>query len=66
MELILKILAAILLGIAAYFYSNGETDRTFAAVIVAICTYFVSMRLGAKERLNTAAEAAKPVDEVDE
>jgi len=66
MEIGLKIFAVVLLGAAAYFYSNGETDRTFASVIVAICSYFVSVRFGAKQRLNAAAETAKPIDEVDE
>ena len=66
MEIGLKIFAVVLLGISVYFYSNGETDRTFAAVIVAICSYFVSMRFGAKARLDAAVETTEKADEVDE
>jgi len=61
-ELILKIIAAVLIGAAVYFYNSGQSDYTFAAAAVGICAFFLSMRIAIKKRLNAAAEST-PNDE---
>ncbi|MBX7055766.1 MAG: hypothetical protein K1X36_12495 [Pyrinomonadaceae bacterium] len=62
MELASKVLAVILLGVAAYFYSAGESDYAFAAAVVGICSFFLSMRFAIKRRL-AAAETSGIKDE---
>ena len=62
MEIGLKILAAVLIGTAVYFYNIGQADYTFAAAAVGICAFFLSMRFAIKERLNAAAETEKEND----
>lgn len=61
MEFGLKILAVILLGVAAYFYSAGQSDYTFGAAVVGLCSFFLSMRFAIKRRL-AAVEAANDSD----
>jgi hypothetical protein len=51
MELLLKIVAVALLGAAAYFYSTGDPDWTFAGVVLAACSFFLSMRFRLKKQM---------------
>jgi len=52
MELILNILAVALVGAAAYFYfGGGDWDRIFACLVLASCSFFLSMRFRIKKRL---------------
>ena len=53
MELGFQILAAILAGIAGYFYWNGDSDRTLVTIIFAACSFFISYRFRLKSRLAT-------------
>ncbi|MBP6003435.1 MAG: hypothetical protein KA746_08390 [Pyrinomonadaceae bacterium] len=62
MEIGLKALAVVLLGIAAYFYSTGQSDYTLAAAAFGICAFFLSMRFAIKRRL-AAADASKTSEE---
>lgn len=54
---IFQITAVILLGVAAYFLWLGNTDGTFAALVLSGCAYFLGLRFQIKERLKTRAEA---------
>lgn len=65
MEIALKILAAVLIGAAAYFYSEGRSDWTFAAAVFGICAFFLSMRFAIKKRLSAAAADAQKNDEIE-
>ena len=62
MEIGLKILAAVLIGAAVYFYNSGQSDYTFAAATVGICAFFLSMRIAIKKRLSAAAESEPEED----
>ena len=62
MEFGFKILAVVLLGVAAYFYSAGQPDYTFGAAVVGICSFFLSMRFAIKRRL-AAVETSENNDE---
>lgn len=62
MEIGLKMLAAVLIGAAVYFYNIGQSDYTFAAAAVGICAFFLSMRFAIKKRLNEAAETEPDED----
>lgn len=55
-ELIFKIVAAILMVIAAVFYYQQNWDAVFASVVVGICAFFLSIRFEAKARVREAEE----------
>ncbi len=57
MEIGLKILAAVLIGAAVYFYNIGQSEYTFAAAAVGVCAFFMSMRFAIKKRLTATAES---------
>lgn len=59
MELGFQILAVILAGVVAYFYWNGESEKTLVTAIFAACSFFISYRFRLKSRL----DANKPKDE---
>lgn len=48
---IFQILAVILAGVAAYFLWADNWDGTFVAVVLAISSFFLSMRFQIKARL---------------
>jgi predicted membrane protein len=52
MERFFQILAVILGGVAAYFLWQGNADYTFAAVVFAAVSFFISMRFQIRERLD--------------
>ncbi len=51
MERIFQILAVILIGVAAYFFWQGNTDRAFVAAVLGAVAFFLSVRFQVKERL---------------
>ena len=51
MIIFLQILAAILAGIAAYFLWTENKDGVFVALVLAACSFFLSIRFQAKARL---------------
>jgi hypothetical protein len=52
MERLFQILAVILGGVAAYFLWQGNADYTFAAVVFAAVSFFLSLRFQIKDRLS--------------
>ena len=50
MDRIFQVVAAILIGFAAYFLWIGNTDGAFVAAVVGCVAYFLSIRSQAKER----------------
>jgi hypothetical protein len=56
MELALKIIAAVFVVAAAYFYSIDEKDWVFACVVLGACSFFLSFRYGIKRRMAARAE----------
>ena len=47
-----QIVAVILAGIAAYFLCLENKDGVFVAIVLAACSFFISIRFQAKERLD--------------
>ena len=52
MELIFKILAVILAGVAAYFLWQGSADRAFVTAVFGAVSFFLSVRFQVKGRLD--------------
>lgn len=52
MERFFQILAVILAGVAAYFLWQGNADRAFVAAIFGAVSFFLSVRVQVKGRLN--------------
>jgi hypothetical protein len=50
-ERIFQISAVILVGIAAYFLWTENKDGIFVSIVLAACSFFMSIRFQAKERL---------------
>lgn len=48
----LKIAAVILLGIAAYFWFNGNNDIAFVTGVAGAVSFFLSVRFGSKTRVD--------------
>ena len=61
MEIGFQIIAVILAGVAAFFYWNGESDRTFVAAIFAACSWFLAYRFRIKSRLATSNTESKDI-----
>lgn len=53
MERIFQITAVILIGVAAYFLWQGNTDGTFIAAVLGAAAFFLSVRFQVKERLKS-------------
>ena len=51
MEIVFKILAVILAGVAAYFLWQGNADRAFVSAVFGAVSFFLSVRFQVKERL---------------
>ncbi len=51
----LRVLAVALLAAAVYFYRADETDRVFASVVLAACSYFFSLRFSFKRKIEERA-----------
>lgn len=52
MELVFKVLAVILAGIAAYFLWNGNSENAFVSAVFGAISFFLSVRFQVKNRLN--------------
>ncbi|HEY8563689.1 MAG TPA: hypothetical protein VIL74_25140 [Pyrinomonadaceae bacterium] len=63
MERFFQILAVILAGVAAYFLWQGHADRAFAAAVFGAVSFFLSVRVQVKGRLNER-EAAREEEEM--
>lgn len=50
-ERIFQILAAILTAIAAYFFWMENKDGVFVSLVLAACSFFISIRFQAKARI---------------
>jgi Ca2+/Na+ antiporter len=61
-ELLFKILAVILFGVAAFFLWRNNLEWAFAAAVLCACAYFLSMRFQIKARLHER----KPPEEAEE
>jgi hypothetical protein len=48
-QVVFYLLAAALLGAAAYFYSTDESDRAFASAVLAACSFFLGLRFRLKK-----------------
>ena len=59
---IFQILAAILAGVALFFWWRDNTDWAFASGVCAAASYFLAMRFQMKARVN-AADAEKEREE---
>lgn len=61
MELVFRILAVILIGIAAYFLwqKNGET--AFVSAVLGAVAFFLSLRFQVKERLKKEEETRSKI-----
>lgn len=56
---IFQVLAVILAGIAAWFFWKDNTDGVFAAAVLGVVSFFLSLRFQVKARLKER-EAARP------
>jgi len=63
MDIAFKILAVILAGVAAYFLWQGNGDRAFVAAVFGAVSFFLSVRVQVKRRLNER-EAAREEGEL--
>ncbi|HEV8159364.1 MAG TPA: hypothetical protein VGP58_10045 [Pyrinomonadaceae bacterium] len=51
MERFFQILAVILIGVAAFFLYQGNTDGVFVTAVLGAVSFFLSVRFQVKERL---------------
>lgn len=71
MERFLQILAVVLLGFAAFFFLRGDSDWTFACVVLGVCAFFLSMRFKIKGRMrqreaeNIPAQLVEPIPDTE-
>lgn len=49
--LLFRSIALVSLATAGYFYSIDNKDGMFAGIVVAICSFFLSLRFRAKSRI---------------
>ena len=49
---ILQILAVVLIGLAAWFFSQGNSDVAFVTGVLAVCAFFLSIRFQLKRRID--------------
>ncbi|MET0754188.1 MAG: hypothetical protein ABWZ66_12480 [Pyrinomonadaceae bacterium] len=56
MELVFKILAVILAGIAAYFLWKGSGENAFITAVLGAVSFFLSVRFQVKARLKQREE----------
>lgn len=67
MDRIFQVLSAVLVGVAIFFWYRENSDGTFAAVVCAIASFFIAMRIQMKERIRQAdAEEAANAPEFEE
>ena len=56
MELLFNLITVVCFGAATYFYSLDQTDRMFFAIVLAICSFFLSFRFRIKKRLTRSMD----------
>jgi cellobiose-specific phosphotransferase system component IIC len=54
-----QILAVVLLGAAAYFYSRDDKDAAFAAAVLGVCAFFLNIRFQIKARVDARRALAE-------
>ena len=52
-----QILAVVLIGVAAYFFSRDDKDAAFVSAVLAVCSFFMSYRFQLKRRIDERYEA---------
>lgn len=63
MELVFRIVAVILIGIAAYFLWQKNGDATFIAAVLGAVAFFLSIRFQVKGRLEEREEERRRLEE---
>ena len=60
MTLVFQIIAAVLVGSAAFFLWQDNSDWALAAFAVGVCSYFLGMRFQIKKRLAERDTESEP------
>lgn len=60
MEIFFKVLAVILLGVAAVLFWQNNSDAAFVAGVLSACAFFLSMRFQLKMRQKQREAEAQP------
>ena len=63
MELAFKILAVILIGVAAFFFWRGNADGAFVSAVLGSVCFFISYRFQVKERIRQRESENKTAEE---
>lgn len=58
-----QILAVVLAGVAAFFFWQSNSDWAFASGVLAVCSFFLSIRYQYKARIAVRQPAAVVEDE---
>ena len=58
-----QVLAVVLIGLAAYFFSRGDMDAAFVAGVLAICAFFLNLRFQIKQRIDARYQAEQEEDD---
>lgn len=62
METLFKVLAVILLGVAAVFFWLKNWDAVFASAVLSVCAYFLSIRFQFKARVDRRKKEAEAAE----
>jgi hypothetical protein len=54
-----QLLAVVLVGLAAWFFSRGQNEPAFVAAVLAACSYLLNLRFQIKRRIATRNEAER-------
>lgn len=66
MERIFQITAVILIGVAAFFLWNGNTDGLFISAVAGAVCFFLSVRFQVGERLKERKSEEPKIETTDE
>jgi len=58
-----QIMAVVLAGVAAFFFWQNNSDWAFASGVLAVCSFFLSIRYQYKARIQVRQAAAAVEDE---
>jgi len=58
-----QIMAVVLAGVAAFFFWQNNSDWAFASGVLAVCSFFLSIRYQYKTRIQVRQAAAAVEDE---
>ncbi len=56
LELLFRVAAVVLIGVAAFFYYFGNIDGVFVAAVIGCVAFFLSLRYESKTRVDIANE----------